>query len=88
MVYLLVAGTVANCSIVTQTCKFVREKVSFTPHENHGLPYKIASLSAILINVMAENFEVLRTCRGSVVMATINEVMFSFRKALLTNVCQ
>ena len=31
----------------------------------------LASISAVHINVMAVNFEVLRTCRGRVAMATI-----------------
>ena len=36
----------------------------------------LTSLSAVLINVMTKYFEVLRTCRASVVMATIYVVMF------------
>ena len=37
---------------------------------------RLTSLSAVLINAIAKSFEVLRTCVGSVVMATIYVVMF------------
>ena len=36
----------------------------------------LVSFSAFLVNVMARNFKVLRTCSGRVAMATISVVMF------------
>ena len=44
VLYLLVTGTVTNCSIVTQIGLFEKEKVSFTPHENQDLPCKLNSI--------------------------------------------
>ena len=37
---------------------------------------RLASLFTVLIKVIAKYFKVLRTCRGSVAMATIYVVMF------------
>ena len=53
--YLLVAGTVTNCSIVSQIGILVREKVHFIPHENQDLP-RLASLYPVFIKVQAKKF--------------------------------
>ena len=67
-VYLIVVGT----AIVLQIGIFVMDKVNFTPHENQSL----VSFFAVLIQATGKKFEVLRTCRGSVTMATIYAVLF------------
>ena len=56
---------------------FVMEKVSFTPHlKIKTFHASLVSLFVILIKAMGKNFKVLRTCRGSVTMATIHVAMF------------
>ena len=42
VLYLIVAGMVTNCSIVTQIGIFMREIVSFTLHKNQDIPCKFS----------------------------------------------
>ena len=55
---------------------YVREKEVLLRMEIKAFCTSLTSLCAVLINVMTENFEVLRTCSGSVAMATTYVVMF------------
>ena len=55
---------------------FVREKVSLHRMKIRTFHESFALLSAILIIEMVKKFEVMRTCTGSVAMATIYVVMF------------
>ena len=72
-IYRELAGILANCTIISQTGLFVKEKVSFALLENQELPCKYNFI--ILNELMAEHFEVLHNCRGSIVMAAIYVVM-------------
>ena len=60
-------GVLINCNT---NWHIVTEKVSFTPHENQDLPCNKLSYQC-----NGYNFEVFRTCRGSVVMAIVYVVM-------------
>ena len=51
--------------------------VSFTPHVNQYPPCNFVPLFAVLINVMALNYEVIRTCKGMIAMATTYVTMFA-----------
>ena len=72
---LIVAKIATNCSIVSQICLFVREKVIFPTVQNSG-PSSLVLLFAVFICAMTKNFKVLRTYRGSVAMAAIYLIMF------------
>ena len=65
---------------------FVREKVSFKPHESQNIHASLVSLSAVLIKAMGKSFKVLRTCRGSLTMATIYVAMFGITVFNIHNV--
>ena len=72
---LIVARSVIKCSIVLQIGICVREKVSFAPRQVREFPHKYVFYFTV-IKVIAKYSKVLRTCRGSVAMATIYVVMF------------
>ena len=74
MLFLIVARTVTNCSIVLHCYFVVKEKVSFTPQIKTFHAGSV-SISAVLMKAMGKKFEVLRKCRDSVTMATIYVVM-------------